>query len=205
MRPIHRRLLNRRVALCLSTTLLSAGLLAGGLLSPAAASATTNREAALLARIDHARAVHGLAPLRTTPSLMAYAHKHSAAMASHEFLFHTRNFSVVCCWSRIGENIAFNSTVKTYDVVHRVNGFEAEAEAVKKAWRSGDFQGMADAVPDRMVEAIALAGTPDEVRRSFDERFADVYERTLLWPPAFRGPEGVRAVVDALRRPAPGR
>jgi uncharacterized protein YkwD len=43
---------------------------------------------------------------------MAYAHAHAADMASHEFLFHTRNFSVVCCWSRIGENIAFNSTVR---------------------------------------------------------------------------------------------
>jgi probable F420-dependent oxidoreductase len=97
--------------------------------------------------------------------------------------------------------IAFNSTVKTYDVVHRVNGFEAEAEAVKRAWRAGDFKGMADAVHDEMVDAIALAGTPDEVRRRYEERFAGVYEYTLLWPPAFLGLDGVRSVVDALRRP----
>ena len=61
---------------------------------------------------------------------------------------------------------------------------------------------MADAVPDRMVDAIALAGTPDEVRRRYEERFAGVYERTLLWPPAFRGMDGVRAVVGALTRQA---
>jgi uncharacterized protein YkwD len=116
VRPIHRRLLRRRLALCLSTALLSAGLIGGGLLSPAAASATTNREAALLARIDHAREVHGLAPLHATPSLMAYARKHSAAMASRDFLYHTRDFSVVCCWRLIGENIAYNATVRR---VHR--------------------------------------------------------------------------------------
>ena len=97
--------------------------------------------------------------------------------------------------------IAFNSTVKTYDVVHRVNGFEAEAAAVKEAWRAGDFQGMAAAVHDEMVDAIALAGTAEEVRRRYDERFAGVYEHTLLWPPAFLGLDGVRAVVDALSRP----
>jgi probable F420-dependent oxidoreductase len=107
--------------------------------------------------------------------------------------------------------IAFNSTVKTYDAVHRLNGFEAEAEAIRAAWRAGDFAGMAEAVSPRMVDAIALAGTPEEVRRRFAERWAGVYERTLLWPPAFRGVDGVRAVVEAfsetdgVRPPASGR
>jgi uncharacterized protein YkwD len=112
VRPTHRRLLRNRALAGLSTALLSAGLLAGSLLTPPAASATTNREAALLARIDHAREVHGLAPLRAKPSLMAYAREHSTDMASQADLFHTRDFSVVCCWSVIGENIAYNATVR---------------------------------------------------------------------------------------------
>ena len=95
--------------------------------------------------------------------------------------------------------IAFNSTVKTYDVVQRVHGFESEVERIRAAWRAGDFGAMAEAVSDRMVDTIALAGTADEVRRRFAERWAGVYERTLLWPPAFRGLEGVRAVVEAFR------
>ena len=33
--------------------------------------------------------------------------------------------------------IAFNSTVKTYRAVHRVSGFEAQAEAVREAWGRG--------------------------------------------------------------------
>ena len=88
--------------------------------------------------------------------------------------------------------IAFNSTVKTYRVVHEKSGFEAEAEAVREAWSKGDFAGMAAAVTDEMIDAIALAGTPDEVRERFDERWAGVYERPLLWPPAFEASQAWR-------------
>jgi alkanesulfonate monooxygenase SsuD/methylene tetrahydromethanopterin reductase-like flavin-dependent oxidoreductase (luciferase family) len=95
--------------------------------------------------------------------------------------------------------IAFNSTVKTYRAVHVVSGFEAEADAVREAWAKGDFAGMAAAVTDEMIDTIALAGTPDEVRARFEERWDGVYERALLWPPAFAGPDGVRAVVEAFR------
>jgi probable F420-dependent oxidoreductase len=94
--------------------------------------------------------------------------------------------------------IAFNSTVKTYRAVHVVSGFEADADAVRQAWSRGDFAGMAAAVTDEMIDAIALAGTPREVRERFEERWAGVYERPLLWPPAFTGLDGVRAVVGAF-------
>lgn len=94
--------------------------------------------------------------------------------------------------------VAFNSTVKTYRTVHEVSGFEAQADAVREAWGRGDFAGMAAAVTDDMLDAIALAGTPEEVRARFDERWAGVYERPLLWPPAFTGLDGVRAVVGAF-------
>jgi probable F420-dependent oxidoreductase len=94
--------------------------------------------------------------------------------------------------------IAFNSTVKTYDAVHKVSGFEKEVEQVRAAWKAGDFAGMAGAITDEMIDAIALAGTADEVRARYEERWAGVYERTLLWPPAFKGTEAVHAVIDAF-------
>jgi probable F420-dependent oxidoreductase len=96
--------------------------------------------------------------------------------------------------------IAFNSTVKTYRTVHQVSGFESQAEAVREAWSRGDFEGMAAAVTDEMIDAIALAGTPDEVRARFEERWDGVYDRPLLWPPAFRGTEGVSAVIEAFKK-----
>jgi probable F420-dependent oxidoreductase len=94
--------------------------------------------------------------------------------------------------------IAFNSTVKTYDVIHRFHGFEEEAEAIRRNWRGGDFAGMAAAVTPRMLETFAVAGTPDEARVQFAARWEGVYERPLLWPPAFRGLEGIRAVTQAF-------
>ena len=105
------RALLRPAVLALSTALLSAGLLSGTLLAPPGAAATTDRETALLARISHARAVHGLAPLRINATLMDHARRHSASMALHDRLFHTTNFGVICCWSAIGENIAYDVTV----------------------------------------------------------------------------------------------
>ena len=101
--------------------------------------------------------------------------------------------------------VAFNSTVKTYRVVHRLHGWEEHAERIRAAWMEGDFARAVEAVPDEMLDTIALAGTPDEVRARFAERWDGVYERTLLWPPAFRGMDGVRAVIDCFRAPAPAR
>jgi probable F420-dependent oxidoreductase len=94
--------------------------------------------------------------------------------------------------------VAFNSTVKTYRVVHRLHGWEEHAERIREAWMAGDFGKAVEAVPDEMLDTIALAGTPDEVRERFAERWDGVYEHTLLWPPAFQGMDGVNAVIDAF-------
>jgi uncharacterized protein YkwD len=106
----------RPAVLALSTALLSFALLGGTLIAPPGAAAKSSREAALLGKIDHARAKHGLAPLKAKPKLMKYARHHSSAMAAQDDLFHTGNFGVVCCWSMIGENIAYNASVRR---VHR--------------------------------------------------------------------------------------
>jgi len=101
--------------------------------------------------------------------------------------------------------IAFNSTVKTYDLIHQLHGFEAEVTNVREAWRAGDLGGMMAAVSPRMVEAIAIAGTPEEARRQMEARWNGLYDRVLLWPPAFRGLEGVRAFgASDSSSPPPG-
>ena len=94
--------------------------------------------------------------------------------------------------------IAFNSTVKTYRATHESSGFAAEAEAIRDAWSKGDGEAMVAAVSDEMIDAIVLAGTAEEVRARFEERWDGVYERTLLWPPAFRGREAVESAVTAF-------
>jgi len=101
--------------------------------------------------------------------------------------------------------VAFNSTVKTYRVVHRHHGWEDHAERIREKWIGGDFAAAVQAVPDEMVDAITLAGTPDEVRARYAERWQGVYEHTLLWPPAFAGMDGVRAVIETFAQPEAGR
>ena len=56
---------------------------------------------------------------------------------------------------------------------------------------------MAGAVTDEMLDAIALAGTPEEVRSQFDQRRSGVFERTLLWTPV-GGLDAVRATISAF-------
>jgi probable F420-dependent oxidoreductase len=93
--------------------------------------------------------------------------------------------------------VAFNATVSTYRPVLAHHGFEAQADAIRSAWQSRDFAGMAAAVSDDMLQAIALAGTPAEVRRQFEQRRAGLFERTLLFSGA-AGLDGVRATIGAF-------
>jgi 5,10-methylenetetrahydromethanopterin reductase len=67
-------------------------------------------------------------------------------------------------------------------------GFEQEMEIGEKAYHAGDFAGAVAAVSDRMVDEIALAGTPDEVRAKLGE-----YEGALDWVSLYGGVEGDQA------------
>ena len=95
-------------------SVLAAGLLltAAGLVAPAPASATTHREARLVAKINDVRASHGLRPVRISADLAAAAHAHSAAMAAQGALFHTPSFSAFCCWRSIAENVGTGFSVR---------------------------------------------------------------------------------------------
>jgi len=46
-------------------------------------------------------------------------------------------------------------------------------------------------------DAIALAGTPEQVRAQYEARRADLFERTLLWSP-FGTLDGVRAAIETF-------
>lgn len=104
----------RTVLLCLLTVVVLATSTALVGVSPA--SATTTREARLLARINTARANHGLPPLRSSPDLMSAARGHTVSMAGARTLFHTASFTSLCCWAVIGENVGYGFTVRG---VHR--------------------------------------------------------------------------------------
>jgi uncharacterized protein YkwD len=103
---------------CALLSLLTAAALVAStaFVGAAPASAVTTREARLVAKINTARANHGLPSLRTSPELMAIARSHTVAMAAQRTLFHTASFSTICCWTSVAENVGRGFTVRG---VHR--------------------------------------------------------------------------------------
>ena len=119
-------------------SLFTALTLAGGTLLAAAppAAAQTSVEAAFVERINQTRARHGLPRLRVADGLGDYARSHSAAMSRQRTLFHTSNFSVLCCWSSIAENVGVGDTVRSLHRAfmnsphHRANILDRSKRAV---------------------------------------------------------------------------
>jgi probable F420-dependent oxidoreductase len=99
--------------------------------------------------------------------------------------------------------IAFYALVKTYDPILAMHGLEAVGDDIRSAWAGRDAEAMADAVPDRMVALMAVAGTPDAVADQFTERFGGVHDHVLLYSPSFgvapeRFAENLAAIVDTF-------
>jgi probable F420-dependent oxidoreductase len=81
-------------------------------------------------------------------------------------------------------SIAFYATLPYYDIVLTPLGFDTEAKAIRDALGHGDFPGMFKAVTDDMVAALALAGTPAEVRQRCGE-FDGLADNVILYSPYF--------------------
>ncbi|HEY8545278.1 MAG TPA: LLM class flavin-dependent oxidoreductase [Acidimicrobiales bacterium] len=99
--------------------------------------------------------------------------------------------------------IAFYALVKTYDPILAMHGLESVGDDIRSAWAGRDAEAMADAVPDRMVELMAVAGRPDTVVGQFEERFGGVHDHVLLYPPSFgvapgRFSENLAAIVETF-------
>ena len=94
--------------------------------------------------------------------------------------------------------IAFYYTTRLYHSVLDVHGWREIGEACAHAFRKGDLAGMTEAVPDELVDAIAIAGRPEEVRDRLRE-WEGLTEHPLLYPPtAGARPERVRENLAAI-------
>lgn len=99
--------------------------------------------------------------------------------------------------------LAFYSIVRTYDSIMAMHGWTQHADAMREAWRRNDVDAMIDAVPDEMLDELALAGTQDEVRDRFAADFSHRHDHMLLYPPSFgieagRFAENANAVIDTF-------
>ncbi len=80
--------------------------------------------------------------------------------------------------------IAFYVVVRTYAALVELEGFTAEAAAIREAWKRRDQEGMIDAVSPAMLSRMAVAGTPDEARDQL-AGFGGLYDRLCCYVPSF--------------------
>ncbi len=76
--------------------------------------------------------------------------------------------------------IAFYATVRTYEPLF--GAFQPQVRRIQEALMRDDLAAMANAVSDEMVDAFAVAGTPDDVRRKM-AAYADLADTICLTPP----------------------
>ncbi len=76
--------------------------------------------------------------------------------------------------------IAFYATVKTYEPLFAA--FTAQHQRIQQAAIRDDTTAMIDAVSDDMIDAFAVAGTPDEARRKLAP-YSELADSVCLQPP----------------------
>ena len=85
----------------------------------------------------------------------------------------------------VAAQIAFYCSVKSYAPVLERIGFAAEGEAIRAAFARRDLDAMVAAVPDRMIDQLAVAGTPADVRAGL-RRYEGLLDHAILYSPSFQ-------------------
>jgi probable F420-dependent oxidoreductase len=98
--------------------------------------------------------------------------------------------------------IAFYYTTRLYHTVLDSHGWRDVGEEIAQAFRRGDFAAMSKAVPDELVDAIAITGRPEEARDQL-RQWDGLTDHILFYPPtvgasAKRVAENVAAIVDTF-------
>jgi probable F420-dependent oxidoreductase len=84
----------------------------------------------------------------------------------------------------VAAQIAFYAAPRAYGPMLEASGFAAEAERIRTAFADRDHEAMVAAVSDDMLDAIAVAGTPGQVRAGIARREAD-FDHLALYSPSF--------------------
>ena len=92
--------------------------------------------------------------------------------------------------------VSFYATVRTYEPFFDFHGFAPQAQEIQERFRAGDTKGMIDATPDEMVDALSLAGTPDEVRKRLAS-YEGIADGVKLSPPTHLVPPEVTRASQA--------
>jgi probable F420-dependent oxidoreductase len=104
--------------------------------------------------------------------------------------------------NEVRAQIGFYYTTKLYHSVLDPHGWRSIGETIANAFKAGDFAAMVKAVPDEMVDAIAIAGRPEDVRDQL-KQWDGLADHVLLYSPSVgispqRGAENLDAIVETF-------
>jgi probable F420-dependent oxidoreductase len=96
--------------------------------------------------------------------------------------------------------IALYASTKTYATMLDVAGFAMDAKAIRSAFAERDLDAMTAAVSDSLIDAVAIAGTAEQVRTGL-LRFEGQVDHLIAYAPniglpAERIEESVRSLID---------
>jgi alkanesulfonate monooxygenase SsuD/methylene tetrahydromethanopterin reductase-like flavin-dependent oxidoreductase (luciferase family) len=94
--------------------------------------------------------------------------------------------------------IAFYGSTPAYRPVLDCEGLGELGAELNRLSKRGLWAEMAGCVPDALVEAVALRGTPAQAAARARERYGALADRLLLVAPTPQGAGAARAVRDAL-------
>jgi alkanesulfonate monooxygenase SsuD/methylene tetrahydromethanopterin reductase-like flavin-dependent oxidoreductase (luciferase family) len=89
-----------------------------------------------------------------------------------------------------------------YNRLMAESGFPDAARAIREAWVKGDREGAAKLVPDELIQALGVAGTPAECRERIEVYRQSGIALPILFPLG-GGPDAKRQVMETLRACAP--
>ena len=94
--------------------------------------------------------------------------------------------------------IGFYFTTALYHSILELHGLGQVGEACRAALRRFDVAAMSDAIPDELVDEIAIACPPDEAAERLAQ-WSDLTDQPLLYAPSVGvAPERIRANLDAM-------
>ena len=95
--------------------------------------------------------------------------------------------------------IAFHATVRTYDRILELHGFDAVAAQIRELWRSFDLAGMTALVTDEMLDEMAVAGAAADCRTALQKREAAADRLLLGAPVVATDPDRIRDYPTSTR------
>jgi probable F420-dependent oxidoreductase len=94
--------------------------------------------------------------------------------------------------------IGFYFTTDLYHTILDLHGLRHVGEAARAALKTFDIKAMAEAIPDELVDEIAIACTPDEAKDRLAQ-WTGLTEDPFFYPPSVGvRPEALNANVDAI-------